>query len=277
MSEPQSTIDRVRGGLFYFVCALILIYLIAPIIVVVPLSFTSDNFLIYPIHGLSLRWYDDFMSNPRWLASVWNSVTIGITVMMVSTILGTSAALGMDQLGLRFRRAGTALVMLPVVIPIVITGSSLYFVLRALKLTNTFTGMVVAHCVIAVPFVVLTVSATLRNFDHDLMRAAISLGASPAAAFRRIMLPLIMPGVVSGGLFAFATSFDEVVLALMVAGPTQRTLPLQMFDGLREHLSPTLTAAASLLILLSMLLIASIEVVRRRAKRKGVGVEQLTP
>ncbi len=265
MAEARGFSDRAAGWAVRSLCGFVLIFLILPILVIIPLSVTSDNFLLYPLPGLSWRWYEDLISNQRWAHAAWNSLSIGFTVMLISTALGTAAALGLDSLTPRLRRIGGALFLLPTVVPHVVLASSLYFVFSAMKLTNSFPGIVAAHCLIAAPFVVITVGATLRGFDGDLMRAAVSLGAPPVSAFFRIMLPLILPGIISGALFAFAISFDEVILALMIAGPSQRTLPLQMMDGISEHLSPTITAAATTLVFLSLGLLITAEFLRRRS------------
>lgn len=223
------------------------IFLIAPILAIMPLSFSSGSYLTYPLPGLSLRWYDDFISSPRWMNSLKNSMIIGVASTMLSMALGTLAALGLAQWKSRFKPLVLAFVLSPVVVPGVITAVGLYFFFAPIGLTGSYLGLILAHTALATPFVVITVGATLQSFDTNLARAAASLGASPLYAFRRVILPLILPGLASGALFAFATSFDEVVIVLFMAGPEQRTLPREMFSGIRENISPTITAAAVIL------------------------------
>ena len=186
-------------------------------------------------------------------------------------LLGTLAALGLAQWRSRWKPLILAVVLSPMVVPVVITAVGLYFFFAPLGLTNSFAGLILAHTALAVPFVVVTVSATLQGFDQTLVRAAASLGATPLDAFRRVTLPLILPGIASGALFAFATSFDEVVVVLFMAGPDQRTLPREMFAGIRENISPAITAAAALLTLFSVALLASLEALRRRGERLRAG------
>jgi putative spermidine/putrescine transport system permease protein len=245
----------------------VLAFLILPILAVIPLSFTSGSFLSYPLPGLSLRWYHDFFTSAAWLPALRNTLFVGVWVTLLATVLGTLAALGLTRLGPRARSVVAALAISPMVVPAVILGVGLYFLYAPFGMTNSFIGMVLAHTVVATPFVVVTVAATLQGFDTTLARAAAGLGATPLQVFRMVILPIILPGVLSGAVFAFATSFDEIVLGLFLAGPTQRTIPIQMFNGVREEISPTITAAATLLALMSVLLLATIEALRRRGER----------
>lgn len=247
--------------------SLVLGFLVVPIIAIMPLSFSSGSFLTYPLPGLSLRWYSDFLQSPRWMSSLKNSMLIGIATTLLSMTLGTLAALGLAQWKSRFKPLVLALVLSPVVVPVVITAVGLYLFFAPIGLTGNYLGLIIAHTVLASPFVVITVSATLQSFDMNLVRAASSLGATPLGAFRRVILPLIFPGLVSGALFAFATSFDEVVIVLFMSGPEQRTLPLEMFSGIRENISPTITVVAVILTALSILLLIVVEGMRRRNER----------
>ncbi len=256
----------VHYGLRIF-AALICLFLVAPILAIVPLSFSSGGFLYYPLPGLSLRWYAEFFGSQFWLPSLWNSLIVGTTATTLATTLGTLAALGLWRARFRGRGLVVAVLISPMVVPIVIVAVGVYFAFAPLGLTNNYAGLILAHTMIASPFVVITVFATLSGFDANLSRAAASLGASPVTAFFRVTLPLILPGVASGALFAFATSFDEVVLALFIAGPEQRTLPRQMFSGINDNISLTITAAATLLIVVSVLLMLGVEMLRRRAER----------
>lgn len=267
-SPPYATRAEIVGRhVFRLYCGLVFAFLILPILAILPLSFNAGSFLTFPMPGLSLRWYEDFFSSSKWLSASSNSFLVGGLTTVLATALGTCAAMGLARLKPRLRSLLSAIILAPVVVPVVITGVGVYFLYAPLHLTNTYAGLVLAHTVLAIPFVVLTVSASLHNFDVNLLRAASSLGAPPIVAFRRVVLPVILPGVVSGAIFAFATSFDEIVMGLFLAGPTQRTLPIQMFNGVREEISPTITAAATLLVVLSVALLATIELLRRRTDR----------
>jgi putative spermidine/putrescine transport system permease protein len=259
---------RISRGAFYAYCALVFLFLVVPILTVVPLSFSSDTFLTYPIPGLSLRWYEDFFTSPRWLPALMNSLLIAAATTLIATPLGTLAALGLVRVKFRLRPLFVSLLISPIIVPGIITAIGMYFVYAPLGLTNSYIGLILAHTVLAAPFVVIVVLAALEGFDPNVMRAGASLGAPPITVFFRIVLPSILPAVVAGAVFAFATSFDEIITAIFLAGPTQRTLPLQMFDGLRERISPTITAAATLLIIVSVLLLTTVELLRRRGGPK---------
>ncbi|MGX7874657.1 ABC transporter permease [Mesorhizobium sp. ORM6] len=266
-SSLRTPSQRIAWGTTIVVSALVFFFLVAPILAIMPLSFSSGSYLTYPMPGFSLRWYDDFLSSARWMSSLKNSMIIGIAATALSMVLGTLAALGLAQWKSKFKPLVLAVVLSPVVVPVVITAVGLYLFFAPLGLTGNYLGLVLAHTALATPFVVITVGATLQSFDMNLARAAASLGASPLYAFRRVILPLILPGLASGALFAFATSFDEVVIVLFMAGPEQRTLPLEMFSGIRENISPTITAAAVILTAVSTILLATMGGLRRRNER----------
>jgi len=263
---PSPLQRALRFGYFGF-CALVFIFLVVPIVAVVPLSFNSGTFLTYPLEGFSLRWYDDFFTSPRWLPSLRNSVVVGIATTAIATPLGTLAALGLVRVDFRLKPVVVGLLISPLIVPVIITAIGIYFVYSPLGLTSSRLGLVLAHTVLATPFVVVVVHATLQGFDPALWRAGLSLGAPPFVVFRQIVLPLIAPGVIAGAIFAFTTSFDEIVTTIFIAGPEQRTLPLQMFEGVREQISPTITAAATLLIVVSVVMLGAIEALRRRSAR----------
>ena len=246
---------------------LVFIYLVAPVFVVVPLSFTSSQLLVFPLPGYSLQWYQDFFTNPLWTGALANSLFVGTIVMVVATTLGTLAALGLHGSRARWKALVFGVLVTPLAVPVVIVAVAIFYYFASLALVGTYIGLIMAHTVLALPFVVITVSATLQGFDPNLTRAAASLGAAPAYAFRTVTLPIIAPGVVSGALFAFVTSFDEIVVALFLASPQQRTLPRQIFSGVSENISPTITAAAVVLLLVSVVLMGAMEFLRRRGER----------
>jgi putative spermidine/putrescine transport system permease protein len=244
-----------------------LVFLMAPVLVVMPLAFNGDPYFTYPISRWSLKWFADFFGNETWRTAVKNSFLIASLATLIATSLGTLASVGLAQRRLPGRALITAILVSPMIVPIVIMAVGAYFFYSSLGIANSLTGIVLAHAVLGTPFVLITVSATLAGFDTALVRAARSLGASPATAFRRITLPIIWPGVFSGALFAFATSFDEVVVVLFLGSVQQRTIPRQMWVGLREQLSPTILAAAVVLIIISVAMLLTLEALRRRSAR----------
>ena len=272
--QPYTTRTQKLGHYAYMtLCALILLFLLLPILVIVPLSFSADSFLSYPLPGYSLRWYEEVLTSPAWTAAIKNSMIVGVFSTILATALGTLAAMGLTLSDFRGKSVAMAVMISPMVVPLIISALGLYFFFAKAGLNATYTGLILAHTALGAPFVVITVSATLKGFDKNLMRAGSSLGANPTQVFFRIVLPLILPGVISGALFAFATSFDEVVVALFTAGPEQRTLPRQMFDGIRENITPAITAIATLLTLFSLALLSVLEWLRRRSERMNSGAE----
>lgn len=259
--------------LLYAATGILLVFLVAPILVVFPLSLSSGELLVLPVPGYSWRWYQDFFTSSRWLLATYNSLVVGVLTTLVATSLGTLAAFGLHLGQFRGKGIMLALLSLPMVTPVIVTAIALYFSLTAVGLGNTLTGLVLAHTVLSVPYVVLTVLASLQSYDPNLLRAAASLGADPVTSFFRVVLPLIVPAVATGALFAFATSFDELIVTLFIASPDQFTLPRQMYAGIREFLSPTIAAAAVLVIALSVLLLMLNEAIRKRADGQRVGLD----
>lgn len=246
------------------ICALGFVFLLGPIIVVIPISFSSGSFLSYPLPGLSTRWYEAVLEPFPWMFAVENSMIVAVATTIIATILGTLAAYGLTRANFPGKALVFALLISPLAVPLVITALGLYFFFARVGLVQTHIGLIMAHVVLAVPFVVITVSATLQGFDWNLVRAAESLGASPLAAFFQVTLPLIMPGVLSGAIFAFVTSLDEIVVALFISGPGQFTLPRQLFTGLRDQLDPSIVAIATLLIAVSVALLIVVELLHWR-------------
>lgn len=268
--EYSSTAEKVWFYAHRIIGGAVLLFLILPILVIIPLSFSSGTFLTYPLPGYSMRWYEAFLSSDKWGDAVSNSFMIAPLATLLATVLGTLASLGLTRPGFPFRGLVMGILISPMVVPIVIVAVGMYFSFAKMGLANSYTGLVLAHAALGAPFVVITVTATLQGFDYNLVRAASSLGANPVTSFFKVTLPLIAPGVLSGALFAFATSFDEVVVVLFLASPEQRTLPLQMFSGIRENIDPTIAAAATIMIIVSVLLLVTMELLRRRnEKRQG--------
>lgn len=259
--------ERVRGILLWGVSILVLAFLVLPLLAIVPISFTSGTFLGLPMPGFSLRWYETLLTSEAWGRAFLNSMIVGTIAASIAVVLGTLAALGLHRNEFRGKAVLMGVLISPMIVPIVIVALGSYFFFASLGLATSLFGLALAHAALGAPFVLVTVSATLTGFDANLARAASSLGASPITVFRRVTLPVIAPGVISGALFAFVTSFDEVVVALFLTGPLQRTLPRQMFDGIRENISPTILAAATLLIVLAVTLLLTAELLRRRSQR----------
>lgn len=253
---------------------LVLVFLMVPLLVIIPLSFNAepyfsftDGMLAFDPDAYSLKWYSAIFSDQKWILAIQNSFLIGIASTALATVLGTVAAIGLSNPQMPFQRTLMALMLSPMIVPLIITAAGMYFFYSLLGLTGSYLGVVLAHAALGIPFVIITVTATLTGFDHSLFRAGLSLGASPVKVFFDVMVPLIRPGVISGALFAFATSFDEVVAIIFLAGPEQRTIPRQMFSGLREQINPTILAVATLLIILSALLLLCIGYLRARSER----------
>ena len=253
-------------GVLWSASIAVFFFLLAPILAIVPLSFNSREFLTYPLSGFSLRWYEQFFTSAEWMRAFENSFIVGVPSTLIAAALGTLAALGLTQADFRGKGLVMAALLSPMIVPVIIVAVGFYFFFAPLGLTGTYLGLILAHAALGAPFVVVTVVATLQGFDRSLMRAAASLGAAPATTFFRVVLPLIGPGVASGALFAFATSFDEVVVVLLVAAPEQRTLPREMFSGIRENFSPVITAVATVMIAVSIVLLLALELLRRRSE-----------
>jgi putative spermidine/putrescine transport system permease protein len=258
------------------ICCLVFFFLVAPLFVILPLSFNAEQYIHFSAgmialdpDAFSLRWYEDMVygtKNP-WGLAAKNSIIIAFFATIGSTILGTVAALGLSSRHMPYKAAFMAVLISPMIVPLIISGTAIFFFMAKAGLAATFTGIVLAHIILGTPFVVITVTATLTGFDHSVTRAAASLGSNPVNTFMKVTLPLILPGVISGALFAFVTSFDEVVVVMFLAGLENTTIPIQMWVGLREQLSPTILAVATCLIIMSTLILVSAELLRRRSER----------
>ncbi|NKB26760.1 MAG: ABC transporter permease subunit [Rhodobacteraceae bacterium] len=302
LPKHASTLERVWHKIYLVICALIFLFLIAPILIVIPLSFNAEPFFTFTKKmlsldpdGYSMRWYDllltfgmqapdgprdgswwaDAWNNAAWVNAAKNSIVIGIFSTIVSTILGTVAALGLSRPEMPFRRTIMAIMISPMIVPIIITATGLFFFYSTIQIAKwelfgwqiPYLGIILAHATLGIPFVIITVTATLVGFDHSLTRAAASLGANPRTTFFKVTMPLILPGVISGALFAFVTSFDEVVAVLFIGAIDEQTIPRQMWNGIREQISPAILSVATILVVFSIFLLATIEILRRRSER----------
>lgn len=267
---------------FLVLCALVFLFLVAPLVVLIPLSFNagtyftfSDAMLRLDPDAFSLRWYAEIFDPPNrpgvqgneWFVAAWNSFFIAVIASAIATALGAVAALGLSRPEMPFRRALTALFLAPMVVPIVITAAGVFLFYSKLDLAYTYTGLILAHAVLGTPFVVITVTAALTGLDASHVRASLSMGASPVTTFRRITVPLIAPGVITGALFAFFTSVDEVVVVLFMSAQDQITIPRLMWGGIRQEITLTILAVATIMILLSVCLLLTVEWLRRRNER----------
>ncbi|TNB47135.1 ABC transporter permease [Martelella lutilitoris] len=271
----MTTGQRVWHYGFRVICGLIFFFLIFPILVIIPLSFNATDFftftpemLSFDPAGYSFKHYQDFFTNPDWQQALRNSVMIAPAATLLATGFGTLAAIGLSQSHVPYRGAIMAILISPMIVPLIISAAGMYFFYSRLGIQGTYWGVVLAHAVLGTPFVIITVTATLVGFDRSLERAAASLGANPVTTFFKVQMPLILPGVISGALFAFITSFDEVVVVLFVGSASQKTLPWQMFTGLREQISPTILAVASILVTISIILLTVLELLRRRSEKQ---------
>jgi len=292
MPAYATTGERFSRYMFLVISSSILIFLITPVIIIIPLSFNAEPYFTFTEGMLSLdpaaystRWYldilhngmaapeaiegwwSDMWNNAQWVKAARNSFFIATIATIIATSIGTLAALGLSRPEMPYRAAITSLLISPMIVPLVITATGMFFFYSDVGLAKTYTGVILAHVTLGVPFVIITVTATLSGFDMSLVRAAQNMGSNGWTTFRRIILPLILPGMISGALFAFITSLDEVVAVLFIADVDQRTIPRQMFSGIREQISPTILSVASLLVLMSIILLTVLELLRRRSER----------
>ena len=264
---------RLALGVFATVA---LLFLIAPILVVIPLSFNAEPYftftagmLTFEPEAYSLRWYEQVLFSDEWQRAALNSLVIGLSATVLATTLGTLAAVGLSSPAMPWRRPITALLISPMIVPIIISAAGMFFFYSSVNLTQTYTGLILSHAALGAPFVVITVTAAMAGFNRELLQAAASLGASPLRGFFKVQLPLISPGVISGALFAFAASLDEVVVVLFMGGIEQRTIPRQMWSGIREEISPAILAAATFLIVIAVLLLLVIELLQTRSEKRS--------
>ncbi|MCG8447646.1 MAG: ABC transporter permease [Hyphomicrobiales bacterium] len=289
-----SPLERTWYYTFRVICAAIFLFLIAPILIIIPLSFNAEPYftftegmLAFDPEAYSLRWYQDILRNGMvapdapfswaWLTDMWNhaqwirsarnSFFIAICATILATILGTLAALGLSRPEMPYRSLITGLLISPMIVPLVITATGMFFFYSDVGIAKSYFGIIAAHTALGIPFVIITVTATLVGFDTSLIRASASLGARPHTTFFKVIMPLILPGMISGALFAFITSLDEVVVVLFLADVEQRTIPRQMWAGIREQISPTILAVATILVAISILLLPTVELLRRRSER----------
>ncbi len=254
-----------RGRISVFVVGFLLM---APTLVVIPMSFTADSTFHFPPEEWSLRWYASFFETVKWQRALQNSLVIALLVSVVATVLGTAAALAVNRAPQRIATIAASLLRSPLAVPNIVLAVAIYMLFLRWGLTGTMLGFTMAHTVLAIPFVLIAVSASLASFDRQLTRAGASLGATPFATFRKVMLPLILPGVASGAVFAFVTSFDEVVVAIFLKSPRLTTLPALMYDSVTLEIDPTIGAASSIVVVGTSLLVIIPQLLQIRRVRK---------
>lgn len=279
--------QRTFYYLYLFFCGTVFFFLIAPLVAIVPISFSQSPFMVFTEGMLafppdpeawSFRWYrymvgictDKNLTTPcsnKWMVGTVNSFFIGFVSTFIATALGTLAALGLSRPHMPFKGIIMSILISPMIVPLIITSAGMFFFYARYNLVYTFTGIIMAHVALATPFVVITVTATLIGFDMNMVKASQSLGANPTRTFFKVIMPLILPGVISGALFAFITSFDEIVIVMFMASLDQVTIPRQMWSGIRQEISPVILCMATCLVVLSILLLTTVELLRRRSER----------
>jgi putative spermidine/putrescine transport system permease protein len=286
-------VQRTYYYTYLFFCGVVFFFLIAPLIAIVPISFSRSPFMLFTEGMLawppepeawSLRWYKNMVGmcdadvvsstvpcGNKWMRGTVNSLFIGTISTLIATSLGTMAALGLSRPHMPFKGIIMSILISPMIVPLIITAAGMFFFYARINLVYTFTGIILAHVALATPFVVITVTATLVGFDTNMIKASQSLGARPTRTFFKIIMPLILPGVISGALFAFITSFDEVVVVMFMASLDQLTIPKQMWAGIRQEISPVILCMATCLVVVSILLLTTVELLRRRSEKlRGV-------
>lgn len=256
------------GRFVLYLCgALIAFFLILPIFIVVPISFSSAKYLTFPPPGFSLQWYQNYLGRKQWMDATWLSLQVGVLTALLATAFGTMAALVLARRRFPGRGLVYALILSPMILPVIITAIAIYRLYASVHLIGSKWALVLAHTVLAIPVVVIPVMASLRGLDPSLEHAAMVLGASPLTTFLRVTVPLIRPGILSGALFAFITSFDELVVTIFIAGSTAITLTKQMWDGIRTEIDPTIAAVSTLLIALTVLVLGLLSLLQTQGRR----------
>ena len=284
-------VQRTYYYVYLIFCGVVFFFLIAPLVAIIPISFSKSPFMLFT-EGMmswppdpeawSFRWYrymvgictDKNLTTPcsnKWMVGTMNSFFIGFSSTFIATVLGTLAALGLSRPQMPFKAIIMSILISPMIVPLIITAAGMFFFYAKVNLVYTFTGIILAHVALSTPFVVITVTATLVGFDTDMTKAAQSLGARPIRTFFKVIMPLILPGVISGALFAFITSFDEVVIVMFMASLNELTIPKQMWAGIRQEISPVILCMATCLVAFSIFLLTTVELLRRRSeKMRGI-------
>ncbi len=260
--------DFFKSAVFYTFCGLVCFYLVMPNFIVIPISFSAARFLEFPPKAYSFQWYLNYFEQGEWVKATITSFEVAILVTVVATLLGSLAAYGLVRGRFPGKTIINSFVISPMVTPILVTAVAIYKIYADLGLTGTITGFVLGHTIMALPFVVIVMSANLRGIDVEYEYAARNLGANRITTLRRVVFPLALPGMISAGLFAFLISFDELMIALFISSPTLSTLPKKLWDGLRTEINPTIAAVSTLLIVLSIIILAAAGVARKYLEKQ---------
>ncbi|MQA82277.1 MAG: ABC transporter permease subunit [Streptosporangiales bacterium] len=251
----------------YLLAAVVGFVLVAPTIVVVGMSVTAGGLLSFPPKGFSLRWYDKLLGSPAWIEGMLTSLQIAVLTTILATVLGTMAAVAIVRGRFRFARAVNAFLFSPMIVPVVVIALGMYLTYGRVHISGSVTGLVVAHTTLAIPFVVINVAAGLRTVDWDLVLAARSLGAGPLQTFMRVIAPLVLPSILAGALFAFMTSWDELVIAIFLSSPLVKTLPVVMWEQVRSYVDPTIAAVATMLTVVTIVSFLLLALLNRRLRK----------
>ena len=267
--------DRAWAALRIVLCGLLAVYMLAPMIVVVVISFSSAPFLHFPPPGLSLQWYRRLLHTPAWTDSLLTSIEVMLPTGLAATALGTAAAVGLARA--RFRGAAMigALLMAPMVVPVIIIAAAVFTLFQGWGLNGTLLGLIIAHTLLTTPYVLANVRSAMETVDRSLEQAALTLGATPWRGFWRVTFPLILPGVLSGLLFAMVVSFDELIVSLFISTPEVRPVTVQMWSDVRGAVDPTISAIATVLFAFSFVVLLTESLLRRRGNRRGPGEGQV--
>lgn len=251
------------------VVGMILFFLILPTLIVFPMSVGRAAYIEFPPTGLTLNWYLAYFNDPEWLAATWFSLRIAIATTAAATLIGTLASIALVRGRLPGKTIIEAMTLAPIVVPHIVIAVALYLVFAPLRLTGTFAGFLVAHTMLTVPYVVITVTASLRRFDPSLEMAALNCGATPPQVFFYITLPNILPGVAAGAVFALLSSFDEATVSFFLSGTEGKTITRKIFEDIDFNLTPIIAAVSTMLTLVSLLLMGVTEWMRGRSNAKG--------
>ena len=243
------------------------VFLLLPTVLAVPMSFSDTTFLVFPPEGFTLDWYENFFTNERWTGPTWLSLKLAAITTIASLVIGIMASLALVRGKLPGKRALHIFILSPMMTPLIVTGFAVYGIYARMHLIGTTLGMVIAHIIICVPYVILVVTANLYRFDLSLERAARNLGAGPLKTFYHVTLPLILPGVLAGGIFSFIESLDELVLVLFLIGTKRLTLPLRMFSEIQFRINPTVAAASTVFIVAAIGTVIAMAVIQKKEAR----------
>ena len=258
----------VPKALLFGVVGLTLFFLILPIFIVIPISFSTSFTLKFPPPGYSLQWFEGYFTSPRWMDATWNSFHVAIFTVLVSVPLGSLAAFGLVRGSFPGKRILNSFFLIPIIIPHLVIAIAMYKLFSKLGLTGSLTGFVIGHSMLAIPFVITIMTAVLRGIDVNLENAARVHGASRLRSIWHVTFPLALPGVISSALFAFLVSFDELMIALFLSSPTMTTLPKRLWDGIRMEMDPTLGAVATFLVVVSMVVLGLAAVTKHAMVRR---------